>query len=190
MDIMIDLETLGVKGNAMILTVAAVSFNMETGKTIESFYEKIDIESYQDYKEFSFDGSTLIWWLTTAPNEARLEAFTGQDRKPLKVVMENLTKFIQKYPNPRVWSHGASFDISILTHALSVLKIDLSWKFWNIRDTRTLYDLGNVTLKFVSSSESPKFPEHHALGDCYKQIEAARLSLSNIDSRPLKKRKT
>lgn len=179
MNIMIDLETLGTSSNTMILTFAAVPFIPKTGEIKgEIFYEKIDIDSYKQYQNFTFDGSTLTWWMTTAPEQARKEAFGGI-RKPLKTVMENFKLWCEKFKMPiKIWSHGSCFDVVIVSHAMNTLNLSIPWKFWDIRDTRTIYDLANIILKNVVKCSS--FPDHHALGDCYHQIEALKESYSII----------
>lgn len=171
MNVMIDLETLGTGVDTMILTLAAVEFNLTTEHT-SSFYFKVDIDSYKSYgNRFSLDAATLTWWMTEAPAEARLEAFSGS-RMSLETIMNNFIQWFSTRKQAKVWSHGSSFDISILSHTLSVLKMEIPWSFWNIRDTRTIYDVANINFKSVIGPQ--KFPVHHALGDCYRQIEGVR----------------
>jgi hypothetical protein len=175
MDVMVDLETLGTATNTIILTVAAVYFNPKNGSIGDKFYEKIIIDSYKDYPGcFSFDGSTISWWILNVTDEARKEAFSGT-RYPLKIVMEKLHKWLTKTPFAKIWSHGASFDIPILTHTFKVLNLETPWKYWNIRDTRTIYDLKKIDLKNISI---PGYPLHHALGDCLRQIEGLKRAFS------------
>ena len=176
MDVMIDLETLGTSSNTMILTIAAVVFDPLTGKTGDKFYEKIDIDSYKKYKgEFTFDASTLLWWMTVAPESARKEAFTNNNRKDIAIVMENFKLWCENIKRPiKIWSHGSSFDVVIVSYTMNILNLQIPWKFWDIRDTRTIYDLAEISLKNVPKCS--EYPAHHALGDCFQQIEALRLS--------------
>jgi hypothetical protein len=192
---MFDLETLGTSFDTMILTIAAIQFDPKTSIIRETFYEKIDIDSYKSYSDsFSFDGSTLSWWMLKPTEEARLEAFGGV-RKPLKEVIEKLQKWIKDFSLcPIVWSHGSIFDIAILSHTFKVLNVEVPWKFYDIRDTRTLYNIGNVNLKNIITKYS--YPDHHAVGDCLKQIEGVKLALMDIalrknliEKRPLKRHK-
>lgn len=188
-NIMFDLETLGTGTDAMILTVAAIDFNPLSGATNGTFYTKIDIDSYKPYAGcFTMDGSTLTWWMTTAPEEARKEAFGG-DRLPLKTVMENLTAWLSTRGAPiKVWSHGSCFDISILSHTFKILNMPCPWKFWDVRDTRTIYDTAGVNLKTLSvTPAAAKYPEHHAIGDCLRQIEGVKKAneiFAELGSRP------
>ncbi len=176
-NVMIDLETLGTGSDAMILSVAAVEFNPDNGATKETFYSKVDIDSYKPYTGcFTMDGATLTWWMTTAPEAARREAFLGE-RLPLKTVLENLAAWINARGNVKPWSHGSCFDIPILSHSFKILGMDTPWKFWDIRDTRTLYDVAGVNLKTLAVTPAARaYPEHHAVGDCLRQIEGVRKS--------------
>lgn len=174
---MIDLETLGTGSDAMILSVAAVEFNPINGATKETFYSKVEIDSYKPYTGcFTMDGATLTWWMTTAPEAARKEAFLGE-RFPLKTVLENLATWIKARGTVIPWSHGSCFDIPILSHSFKILGMETPWKFWDIRDTRTLYDITGVNLKTLPVTPAAKaYPEHHAVGDCLRQIEGVRKS--------------
>ena len=96
MHCMIDLETLGVNSNAMILTFAAVTFDPFDSKCGPSvFYEKVDLNSYANYGDkFSFSADTLTWWMTKAPTEARLEAFDPLNRFSINEVMKRFCEFV------------------------------------------------------------------------------------------------
>ena len=68
----------------------------------------------------------------------------------------------------KFWSHGSVFDIMILEDLFRQLKKPLPWNFWQIRDTRTLFDLGNPNM--------PKDGLHNALEDAKRQA----LGVQNI----------
>jgi hypothetical protein len=178
--IMIDLETTSVAPNAMILTFAAVAFDHITGKHLGQFYKTIDLNSYKKYGVFTFDAETLAWW-ANQDKEARIEAFCSSKRVP---ILDALQQFVAWYSyvtnninKVHIWSHGASFDIPILSFAFNTVGIDIPWKFWNIRCTRTLFDDANFDFKTVGSVpiNNELLPAHHALGDVARQIEGVRI---------------
>lgn len=179
--IMIDLETLGTSPNTMIATIGAIAFDNKSGKHIgQPFYAKIDLNSYKKYGVFSFDAETLSWWMEQGDG-ARKEAFCGNNRVKIS---QALQEFISWYGNVTygakkvyIWSHGASFDIPILSFALKTVEMDIPWQFWNIRCTRTLFDNANFDYRTVGSVplNGVMYPTHHALGDCAKQIEGVRI---------------
>ena len=61
-DVMVDIETLGTKEGATIFQIAAVSFDITTGETLDSINLIGDISKYET---LTVDGSTLKWWLDT-----------------------------------------------------------------------------------------------------------------------------
>ena len=61
----------------------------------------------------------------------------------------------------KVWGHGSAFDMVILEHACRQIQQAVPWDYYNVRDTRTLYDL--------TDAELPNFSGHHALYDAMKQ---------------------
>ena len=69
-----------------------------------------------------------------------------------------------------IWANSPSFDCIILENAYKSCNLEIPWKFWNLRDCRTVYDLGKINLKSVSAVK------HNALDDCYNQI----IALSNF----------
>lgn len=185
-DFMIDLETLGTSPNTMILTLGAVAFNPYTGEILGApFYGKINTDSYRAYSQgFTFDHATLAWWMIQ-PDDARIEAFTGE-REKLSDVLNNFVKWcrdVSKGKTIRIWSHGASFDVPIVSYALSTAGLDIPWKFWNIRDTRTLFDTANLDYRNVKMIplNGKIYPSHHPLGDCIRQIEGVRLAYKKLE---------
>ena len=71
----------------------------------------------------------------------------------------------------QIWSNGATFDIPILQEAYTACGIECPWKFWKARDTRTIYELANITSKDLPSDKL-----HHPLNDCERQIWGIRES--------------
>lgn len=183
MNVMIDLETLGTKPNTYILTLAAVAFLPITGKAPYVFYEKIDVDSYPRNGAFSFDFSTLGWWMKQN-TAATTEAFSGLPRKNIEVVLRHLSKWIHDLsPDPgsiKVWSQGASFDIPILEYTMSYFNIEIPWKFYNVRDTRTLYDVAGIAYSKVTLPKTSERVEHNSLSDCLKQVEAVRQAMEKL----------
>jgi hypothetical protein len=85
----------------------------------------------------------------------------------------------------RVWSHGAAFDPPIWQAACEAVGLDgVPWSYWNIRDTRTLYDFTLVDPRDMERDSLP----HSALDDCLFQVKCVaaayqRFSLKEPRSR-------
>lgn len=174
MDVMLDIETLSTRNNASILAIAAIKFNSKTSHKnfddMEKFFAKVEIESCKSL-DLHIDEKTVKWW-EEQDKEIYNEMFGGV-REDLKVILE---KFKKWYGNSeKIWSHGATFDIPILAEAYSRFGMETPWKFWNARDTRTLFDLAGIT-----NRDLPKNNLHHPLHDCWRQIYGVKESMKRL----------
>ena len=161
-DIMIDLETLATSPNAAVLTIGAVKFDPFgdelSDPSCEKFYIKVDIDSC-DELELDVSEDTVNWW-SKQSKEAQDEAFSTDNRIHVREAFNQLYKFC--WGAKRVWSHGAAFDVVICENIFRKLNKAVPWSFWEIRDTRTLFDLG-------IDPQRPPVLKHHALEDAWNQ---------------------
>lgn len=174
MEVMLDLETLSTRGDAIILVIAGIKFNRRANslelKDMDTFYRRIDINSCQELGLHT-DPKTVEWW-NQQPPEIYNECF-GKERVPLKNALIEFSNWFGRCN--LIWSQGATFDIPILAEAYRRCGMQTPWKFWNARDTRTVYDLGNI-----KSRDLPQNNLHHALHDCMRQIWGVQKSIKNI----------
>lgn len=161
-DVMIDLETLDVLPTATVLTIGAVKFD-PFGDDVQEpdadrFYVKVDVDSC-DRLGCTVSQDTLNWWGSQS-KEAQEEAFDPEGRIDIRDALNQLYKFC--WGAKRVWSHGAGFDVIILEHLFRKVEKAVPWSFWEVRDTRTLFDLG-------IDPQRPPVLKHHALEDAWNQ---------------------
>ena len=170
-NVMIDIETLSTRPDALILTIAAVKFQRGGKKTRdgEKFYVRVCPESCRQ-KGLHIDAATQMWWENQC-EEARYEALLNTDRIPLVQALDRLSAFIGS--TDIVWANSPSFDCVILENAYSVCGKLAPWKFWNLRDLRTLKDLAGIKYHSVQNN-------HNALEDCYNQIDLAQKCFSKL----------
>lgn len=169
-DIMLDTETLGKRAGCAILSVGACTFNPHTGEIDQRFYANVNyIESVQRY-DFHIDPETVDWWFHQS-EEARQHLST--DKANLETVLSNLALWFSMAGGVRVWSQGAAFDFPILEEAFRRCGIAVPWKFWNVRDTRTVYDINNFDPRSVPRSGT----YHNALHDCEHQVLCVKEAL-------------
>jgi hypothetical protein len=162
---MIDIETAGTNKDACILTVGAQIFDpFVSGYSEQSYYARIDIDSQPNR---SIDQSTIDWWSQQPPGSLE-EAIGGKDRKPLQQVLIELSRFI--FHCDHVWANGISFDMNILEDAYKSYKIALPWKYYRVRDARTIYALYPGLEKLPAS--------HNSLEDCQRQIRLLQKTIS------------
>jgi hypothetical protein len=159
---MIDLETLDVLPTATILTIGAVKFDPFgddlNEQSCEKFYVKVDVDSC-DKIGCTVSQATLDWW-SKQSKEAQNEAFDPNGRIDIVDAMNQLYKFC--WGAKRVWSHGAGFDVIICEHLFRKMSKAIPWQFWEVRDTRTLFDIG-------INPNRPPVLKHHALEDAWNQ---------------------
>lgn len=159
-DLMIDIETLDTGNNAAVLSIGAVYFDRYTGETGEKFYARISFTDAVSRGTFSDD--TLKWW-SEQSEEARSEAFGGIEQ--IDDVAERFAAFI-KY-DTEVWGNGSVFDITILENWFKSCNKPVPWKFWNVRDVRTIVSWFNIDTR----SYTREGVHHNALDDCLYQIK-------------------
>lgn len=157
--VMIDLETFDVKPSGVIVSIGAVIFHPLKGLLKdEEFYAEIDIKRQPHRTK---DKETLQWWKGQKPKVK--EALKGKEL--LEDVLYDFALWLP--PNCKVWGNGATFDISILENAYNQYDEETPWKFWNVRDMRTikaLYEdfVGGWQKQFTGTP-------HHALDDAKQQ---------------------
>lgn len=163
-DVMIDLETLSTRPNAVILAIGAVGFNIGTLEIGPQWYTTISAES-QDGLHIS--GSTVKWWMSQ--NESARKSVVSGRQIDLDMALLELRLWLHTECAPqnavRIWGNGASFDPVILESAYRYSGIDLPWQFWNTRCFRTVRAL-------YSAVEEPQREgtHHNALDDALHQV--------------------
>ena len=161
-DVMIDMETLDVLPTATVLTIGAVKFDPfgddVNEPNCDKFYVKVDVDSC-DRLGCTVSPDTVEWWAKQS-QEAQEEAFSPDGRVPIEEAMNQLYKFC--WGAKRVWSHGAGFDVVICEYLFRKMGKATPWSFWEVRDTRTIFDLG-------IDPQRPPVLKHHALEDAWNQ---------------------
>ena len=158
-DIMLDIETLGTGPNAVIIQIAALDFNRETGEIGDHVDLALSLKESMD-KGFSVDASTLSWWLETDSKLlSRIVSSGGgiQDR------LFKLRNFLNK-PEVKIWSH-ATFDFPLVQNYLKTFGVE-PVDFRAARDIRTLVDLSGINLDDYDWNAKT----HDALDDCKFQV--------------------
>lgn len=156
--IMVDLETLSTNLNAAILTLGAVNFDpFDSTSPMQELYLRIELED-QESLGADIDPNTIDWWSKQDPAIID-EAFGPDNRVPIQQAIKEFHKFV--WNCDKVWSHGATFDLIILQLLFKQLGMACPWNYYNMRDTRTLFDLADP--------EMPQAQKHNALEDAKRQ---------------------
>jgi hypothetical protein len=198
-EIMIDLETVGQKFDAGILTIGAIKFKRDQdfskllddddpnaeqiASVTDNFYRRISGKSIDEVNkdnngefDFTADDGTMEWW-GKQPEAARHEAFNAKPRVHIRDMLKDFADWIGG--REIMWSHGSDFDLVLLQTAYRYCGYDqVPWNFWNSRDTRTFYDMTNINIKSYRSSR-----HHHALIDCWDQIIGVQQGFKNLEQK-------
>lgn len=163
--IMIDTETLGTRPGFVVLSVAFVRFTDEAHCTLNlNVHDQLALG-------LEIDEQTHRWWAGQDPAAWQLAT---QNPVALRDALAYFATWLAwSGPDPLIWCHGATFDAPILGEVYRRAKMETPWKFWSVRDTRTLYDLAGVNVKDFAVP-----PPHVALNDAIGQTRAANHALA------------
>lgn len=157
---MIDLETYSLKGNAVIRSIGAVLFDLK-GSTSVLMHVGVSVESCL-MAGLEVDQDTINFW-RKQPEEKR-NKLLDMEQIPLTQMLNELQKIAEGLRTELfIWSHGSNFDVVILENAYRAINQMPWWKYSNVRDTRTLFDIAKY--KYISKGG------HDALDDAFAQIE-------------------
>lgn len=161
-DLMIDLETLGQGPDAVVLSIGAVFFDIESEKVGNGFYTALDMAP-QLKAGRKTNAETIKWWMSQG--QAARHVFEDEALHPI----EALNRFVEFIKNESedailVWGNGSTFDIIILERLLKDFNYAPLWPYSNIMDLRTFR-------RFVGKGKKiPRSEGHHnALVDAVDQ---------------------
>jgi 3' exoribonuclease, RNase T-like len=163
--LMVDIETLGTRPGSAILSIGAVVFDEK--KILREWECNIDLKSSMD-RQLTVEADTICWWMRQSA-QAINDTFNQISATNVHHALENLRKFTVDERCKWFWSHGATFDLVMLTEA--ALKIGapvMVQDFRFARDTRTLYEIAGVNPKnFMGTGTA-----HKAIDDARAQALA------------------
>ena len=163
-DVMIDLETMGINSDAAIVSIGAVEFDIKEGKLGRTFYNPVSLSSAREAGG-SISTDTFLWWLQQS-DAARAELTgKGQDIKDVLTWFTEWLAPIYSRRSVNIWGNGAAFDNVILASAYTRLGMQVPWNFRSDRCYRTVKNL-YPEIPF----ESPEIA-HNSLSDAKAQAE-------------------
>ena len=171
--LMVDIESMGEKPDAPIVSIGAVFFDPASGQTGPEFYKVISLESAMEWGGVP-DASTILFWLKET-SEARSEIVMDH-AIPLDDALLQFKEFIAENAangkdTVQVWGNGATFDNVLLENSYARTGISCPWKYWNNRDVRTIVELGKA-VGYTPRHEIPFEGEpHKAISDARHQVK-------------------
>jgi len=158
--LMIDLETLGTKANSVVLSLGACFFDSERILK-KDFYCEFDREC-QSSKGRRMSPETFRWWSEQVTVMPGLEGANNHKNLQNFIDWVNVTQ-VEEDRDCKVWSNGASFDIPMIESMMETYNFtNTPWKFWNVRDVRTIVDI-------YPECKGEVVNDHNALRDAKNQ---------------------
>lgn len=191
LDIMVDIETLG-KKDCVIIQIAAVAFDMSTGKIYSEFDQFINPKSCIA-AGLKSDGDTVNWWLsqkTEVVNDVLVKAI--KDGRDLQDVLNHFSNWVKKAKRDNncsgvsLWCNGPSFDHVNLKSAYESVDVNYPIPYWSVQSVRTIVELGKRLLgkdlkKEICEKEGPA--SHHALEDVKLQVNYCSAIMKKLEKR-------
>jgi hypothetical protein len=171
-NLMIDLETWGTQCGSAIRSIGAVQFDPYGTTTGAEFYMNISDASCEAHGLVK-DAGTVTWW-SQQTQQARDSLL--KDQRTLTEAAMAFDEFFRRCRAVFVWGQGASFDPVIWEGAMIKIKRRVPWKFWDVRCTRTAYDMGRFNPKTVRRSGT----YHNALDDAKHQVICVQRAYANV----------
>lgn len=186
--ILLDVETLGIRENAVVLSLGAVSFRLEPGQrndydsyVLDGFYVKFDVKDQVRNYGRKIEEDTLNWWKRQGAT-AREVLKPSVDDVAMADGLAEFNAWIRdidgfKFKDSYVWSRGTNFDFPKIESMYHQANIRSGFSTWKVRDVRTYIDILTGSDRGVYDvRETPNnFVAHHALHDAamdaYRMVE-------------------
>ena len=159
--LMLDIETMGNESFSSILSIGAVEFDIETGKTGKEFYVNVDLQSCMDLG-LIVNASTIMWWMQQ--NEQARKDLVKKNALPIQKALLEFLEFCNK--DYEIWGNSARFDCGILQNAYNKAGIPIPWDFRKERCVRTLVSFAPE----IKDNYNSVGTAHNAIDDCKFQI--------------------
>jgi hypothetical protein len=159
LSILIDIETLSRRPDAIITEIAAVAFDPNTPDFIERNHiimRPCIASQLADFRDF--EPETIQFHFK---NGSLPERFSGQS--PLDAC-RTLTGFISHIQPRRVWIWGKDFDRPILESFFRYVDLPFPWEYWQTSCGRDAWHLA------FGGSEKPAKRPHSALADARASV--------------------
>jgi 3' exoribonuclease, RNase T-like len=169
-NVMIDLETLGLGANAAVISIGAVKFDPNgtpgvhgdpSNPEYKDFYVNLLMHDVVTYSKFDVDGSTIQWWMSSQiTQDVRDMLFV--DPMPVETALGMFWDWYGPTSVP-TWGNGAGFDNVILRNTFTRMQGACPFKFYDDRCFRTLKAL------FPAVEYVKPVTPHYALSDAVAQ---------------------
>lgn len=186
-DVMLDIETLGVADDAQVIQISAGAFDLETIVTelsdMKTFDCVLDLSTLGD--TLTVEQGTLKFWTSDTSNATVLHRMLTNDNGVTeKIMVEKLHKWLLDLianhesckltlAEIRLWGNGIIFDNVKIENLFKKYGLQSPVKFYNHRDVRTIVELvankKNTTVAEYRDQFSEGIEKHNAIHDVLYQ---------------------
>ena len=132
---MIDLETLSLDANGLIVSIGAVAFDSDF--IFDKFYAVLDRQAQIDTGAVVSPG-TVDWWLEQEP---AAQAVFKEPQSNVALKLGEFAGWLMRYEVLGVWGNGAEMDNAMLAQMYRRHKFPVPWKHTASRCYRTAKNL-------------------------------------------------
>lgn len=168
LEVMLDLETMGIGEKAAILEISLVPFRLDgTPVDVEPFHKTIDLTSCL-LEGMKVEDDTQRWWMKQeAQAKWNLRHSEKTDiRDAIRHSHAWLAALCSGY-EVHLWCRGLNFDVPKYERCVRMLLEERTpYDWWNLEDARTYahtFDVHNADIEFVGT-------RHTSEADCHHQI--------------------
>ena len=168
--LVIDIETFGTNDDAVILELAGITVVPDENKHLKTdgYADYVfDIEHQMNVLNRKVESGTLAWWLEKGSMLQSMFTDAENSSKLFKPCYLQLAEAVRQlrddFPAVYFWSRGTDFDFRIIKNIAQQLNLEPFWKFWEVRDIRTISNPLLLPNEFVTSNN------HRALDDAYNE---------------------
>ena len=171
-NLMIDIETLGNRADALVVSIGAVFFDPKTGLSGAEFYRKLDFQDQIDKGRKPTQG-TIEFWLNQSKEAQAVFHEKGINTSQALSEFVSFVSTNSEKMKCKPWGNGPSFDLTIMETLLNDFNVEHPWMFFNVRCLRTFKEYVYNGKDLVREGVY-----HHALDDCKHQIKIVQTGLS------------
>lgn len=173
MHVMLDLETMGSRYRAAIVSIGAVEFDVD--QMGREFSINVSLESCVA-AGLKIEPVTVTWWLQQTP-----AALMSLRQPPPLPLVDALHAFSRWFPPAPVclWGYGCGFDNARLREAYEAVWLTPPWHYRDDRDVRTLLELAGEP----EALRVERDDKHSALADARFQAEVCSRLLAKVQER-------
>jgi hypothetical protein len=144
----LDLESLGVESNSVVLSVAIVYFDPSEDISYDkllnrTLFLKLDAKDQVKRLNRVIDKDTLAWWSKQHEYLKDISLHPKPDDLKAEEAIQKVKDYINMFPNPEnqtIWVRG-NMDQNILDSLCKAMSIEPIMRYNNYRDIRTAVDI-------------------------------------------------